>query len=461
MPISLRRLFATFLTLCNPNDSKFLWDKFKVYMIDDYVHENIQVEVAEVKALQDINFILESLGKNINEYGLVSFDVNIDEDERLRRMVAEETINFDVQGGYAYASTLNNEQQFAYDIIMEKVKLELGGTFFIDGPGGTGKTFLYKALLASVRSQNLIALATASSGVSPSLLPGGRTAHSRFKIPLETIGEIICPISKQSALATLFKMCRLIIWDEAPKVNRCAVEVVDKMLRDITNCNFPFGGKVIVLKGDFRQILPVVPKGKEEDIIKASLVFSKLWPLFFHLPLIQNMRAKLDPVFCDYLLRIGNGIEQEHDCKCIKLPNSIILPFEDEISSLKNLIHHVFSNIEEYVDNLHMMVNRVILTPRNDCVDHINRILLEQIPGQIFTYYSFDEAIDQSEQSLQEDLLNSLTLNGIPPHELNLKRHFQPLKVSMLAKSFCMPLVSIHVGKIGKQWSFLCPTSMR
>lgn len=33
-------------------------------------------------------------------------------------------------------------------------------TFFIDGPGGTGKTFLYKAILATVRSQNKIALAT-------------------------------------------------------------------------------------------------------------------------------------------------------------------------------------------------------------------------------------------------------------------------------------------------------------
>ncbi|XP_022866263.1 ATP-dependent DNA helicase PIF1-like [Olea europaea var. sylvestris] len=78
-------------------------------------------------------------------------------------------------------------------------------------------------------------------------------------------------------------------------------------------------------------------------------------------------------------------------------------------------------NILAYVDNLHNMINRVILTPMNECVDYINKILLEQIPGDFSTYYSFDEAIDKSEQSLHEDFLNTLTPNGIPPHELKLK----------------------------------------
>ena len=38
--------------------------------------------------------------------------------------------------------------------------------FFVDGPGGTGKTFLYKALLAKVHSKGLIAIATATSSIS-------------------------------------------------------------------------------------------------------------------------------------------------------------------------------------------------------------------------------------------------------------------------------------------------------
>ena len=46
--------------------------------------------------------------------------------------------------------------------------------FFIDGPGGTGKTFLYNTLMSKVRSQSKIALGLASSGIAALLLPGGR-----------------------------------------------------------------------------------------------------------------------------------------------------------------------------------------------------------------------------------------------------------------------------------------------
>jgi ATP-dependent DNA helicase PIF1 len=58
------------------------------------------------------------------------------------------------------------------------------GLFFVDGPGGTGKTFLYRALLAKLRSQDKLVVATTTSEVTTAIMPGGRTTHSRFKIPL-------------------------------------------------------------------------------------------------------------------------------------------------------------------------------------------------------------------------------------------------------------------------------------
>uniref|UniRef100_A0A3Q7EVU2 ATP-dependent DNA helicase n=1 Tax=Solanum lycopersicum TaxID=4081 RepID=A0A3Q7EVU2_SOLLC len=90
----------------------------------------------------------------------------------------------------------------------------IGRAFFIDGPGGTGKSFLYRALLATVRYRGFIALATASSGVAALLHPGGRTAHSRFKIPINIEGKFSCNISKQSSLASLIRDAKLIVWDE-------------------------------------------------------------------------------------------------------------------------------------------------------------------------------------------------------------------------------------------------------
>ena len=75
------------------------------------------------------------------------------------------------------------------NIIIEFLK---GKNFlFIDGPGGTAITFLYKALLAYARSKK-ITVAVASSGIASLLLPGGRTAHYTFKIPIQLSFDSTC-----------------------------------------------------------------------------------------------------------------------------------------------------------------------------------------------------------------------------------------------------------------------------
>jgi len=35
------------------------------------------------------------------------------------------------------------------------------------------------------------------------------------------------------------------------------IEIMNRTLRDIMNNDLPFGGKIIVLDGDFRQLLPI------------------------------------------------------------------------------------------------------------------------------------------------------------------------------------------------------------
>ncbi|XP_050890730.1 uncharacterized protein LOC127096163 [Lathyrus oleraceus] len=75
---------------------------------------------------------------------------------------------------------LNNDQMIAFKTIMNVIVQKHSGVFFVDGPGGTRKTFLYRALIASLRSRGEIILATASSGIAATLLLGDRTAYSRF-----------------------------------------------------------------------------------------------------------------------------------------------------------------------------------------------------------------------------------------------------------------------------------------
>lgn len=51
-------------------------------------------------------------------------------------------------------------------------------------------------------------------------------------------------------------------------------------------------------------------------------------------------------------------------------------------------------------------------------MDKKNTLLIQTFPGELTQYYSFDEAIDPSEQSITDDFLNVLTPNGLPLHEL-------------------------------------------
>jgi hypothetical protein len=151
------------------------------------------------------------------------------------------------------ADSLNMDQKAAYEKIMSVVHGDEGGVFFVDGPGGTGKTFLYRALLATIRGQKKIAVATATSGVAASIMPGGRTAHSRFKIPLSIEDGGYCTLTKQSGTAKLLQSASLIIWDEASMTKRQAVEALDNSMRDImSRPDLPFGGKTVVFGGDFR-----------------------------------------------------------------------------------------------------------------------------------------------------------------------------------------------------------------
>ena len=81
-------------------------------------------------------------------------------------------------------------------------------------------------------------------------------------------------------------------------INRHSVEAVDRTFRDLLRCDSIFGGKCIVMGGDFRQILPVVPKGGRTEIVDATLNTSALWHHCTLLELKQNMRIQSsnDPV---------------------------------------------------------------------------------------------------------------------------------------------------------------------
>ncbi|KAL4090226.1 hypothetical protein QTP88_025121 [Uroleucon formosanum] len=146
---------------------------------------------------------------------------------------------------------------------------------FLGAPGGTGKFFLISLILATIRSQNKIALALASSGIAATLLEGGQTTHSN------------------SAMAKVLQQCQLIVWDECTMAHTKSLEALDRTLKDPRRNNNRFGGAMILLARDFRQTLPVIPRSTPADKLNAYLKSSNLWKHVKVLHLSRNMRVEL------------------------------------------------------------------------------------------------------------------------------------------------------------------------
>ncbi|KAL4590838.1 hypothetical protein LXL04_003781 [Taraxacum kok-saghyz] len=420
-PADLRRLFATILIYCEPGDVRKLWDEHYNSLSEDYSQQCQSYERVKTMVLVDIGVFLQSMGKHLGEFDLPLLNTTINLESGGYCEVQEE-YSIVIEDEHVRAKdSFNSDQKVAYDKIMRHVDGNLSGVFFIDGPGGTGKTFLYKALLAEVRSRGLVALATASSGAAANNMPGGRMAHSRFKIPINLDNNSMCNIKQQSGVAQLLRLAKIIIRDESSMAHRQAVEAVDRSIQDITKLNLPFGGKIMILGSDFRQVLPVVRRGTRAQIVDSSLRMSPLWPSIKKLSLTINMRALADPWFFEFLMRVGDGEEGAIDGTFIRIPDDMSIPYTDKGKSKDDLIDAIFPSLQINGGSSDYVISRAILSTKNKNVDEVNDQLIDKFIGEQRVYYSFDEAEDDKNNFYPMEFLNSLNVSGLPPHYLRLK----------------------------------------
>ncbi|XP_074299984.1 uncharacterized protein LOC141631180 [Silene latifolia] len=325
MPNALRRLFATILIFSCPNNPAEFWEKYDCPLSEDFRKQFPGDEAKVLQLTRGRSAILEGMGKTFKQFGLDHLHFEQQAILQCTRDISD-ALNAPVPLlQLASRKQLNVRQRTAYKSIIEHVKAAKGGAFFIDGPGGTGKTFLYGALYAKVRSMGKICLATTTSGIAASNLPTGRTTHFRFKIPLDTEETLTCDVPKQGGLACLIREAALIIWDEASMAKRENIEVVNMLFQDVCNSSLLFGGKVIVFGGDFRQVLPVLPRRTQQEAVEASIVSSPIWQELTKFQLTENIRAKEDPVFSEFLLKLGNGELQTEESSLVALSQQLIL----------------------------------------------------------------------------------------------------------------------------------------
>ncbi|RCN29714.1 hypothetical protein ANCCAN_24523 [Ancylostoma caninum] len=151
-------------------------------------------------------------------------------------------------------------------------------------------------------------------------------------------------------------------------VPKFSLEAVDLLLPDLMCNTLPFGGKIIVIGGDFRQVLPIIERRREGDMVDACIKNSRLWRDFETHNLFVNMRAASSgSSWCDLLIAIGNGkIEQDSEGR-IHLPSDLM--------SNGNSIDEVFGDELTNTDNLS---DYAILAPCNFDVNRINEEAIDR-----------------------------------------------------------------------------------
>ncbi|KAL4101308.1 hypothetical protein QTP88_021328 [Uroleucon formosanum] len=356
-------------------------------------------------------------GSDMAVFGIASENVN------------DEISNFQM-GRYEFVRNnvplLNEQQKQVYETLMQAVDNNTGGLFSLDAPGGTGKTFVISLILATIRSRCDIALALASSGIAATLLDGGRTAHSALKLPLNlnTIDTLTCNISRSSAMGKLLMQCKLIVWDECTMAHKKSLEALNFTLKDLRRNNNIFGGLMILLAGDFRQTLPVVPRGTPADELNACLKASSLWNNVKTLSLTTNMRVQLQndqsaAQFSKQLLDLGNGkVPVDATSGLITLTNDFCRFVDTQLV----LIENVFPNISENYKNYAWLSQRAILAAKNNDVHALNFTIQSKIAGDLVTYKSVDSITNPDDVvNYPTEFLNSLEIPGFPPHNLQLK----------------------------------------
>ena len=422
MPQRLRLLFVRILIHCQPIYPERLWDRFKDPMSDDFSRYN-EKNISHQMAYSCINDLLNKEGKSLADFPTMEQSVPIitSMDNNLHEGLQNES-----EIGARQYSQLNNEQKIIVDEVLNAARNESENQFgtkciFVKGQGGSGKTFLYETIYHILKSENINVSSMAYTGIASILLPKGKTVHKTFGLQVPLFYDSSSNITAESKETQILRETKVFIWDEAPMAPRHALEIVDRTLKSIMNNDLPFGGKIMVLGGDFRQLLPMRVNGTRAETVNLSIKNSVLWKNFTTFELKTNMRVLPEELeFAKFLIDVGDGILNDQN-DCIEIPEHCIIP-ENEC-----IVREIFGKLIEQ-KKFDEMSQCAILSARNIDVDEINEQvtnLLDASTERIYSGIDSTQNCDNGEMNevLLPEYLNSLNPSSLPPHKLRLRKY--------------------------------------
>ncbi|CDF38382.1 ATP dependant DNA Helicase PIF1 [Chondrus crispus] len=435
--VPLSHLFATILVHRQPSDPLSLWNEHLELFLTD-IRNRARGQPIRRQQLRDehhaASYVLREMQEALqtvrSDWTLANFGLPLPDDSlpALEQKQEIQTPEAQAQQWEQRLQTslplLNTNQRHAFDEIVGSMLPGISWSSPLSRCSWRNRqTFVLSAIQDFLRSRRRQVIAVATSAVAAVLLDdGGRTAHSVFKILIPISAESTCSFSTNSDTGRTLQQVDLIIWDEIVMCHRHCIETVNRSLRDLMQTDRPFGGKFLVLAGDFRQILPVVPGGSRGQIVSACV---KASPLYRDLPdLRADPAADVDALnFPEFLLSVGEGrLQGEQRPEWISLPQSVA--FEHTI---RNLCFRVFEGIRDNYADPAWLTKRVILTTKNRPLEQVNEVIDNMISGPYRTYLCADKVENENTNALiyPTELLNTLTAwSALPDHKLKLKKGF-------------------------------------
>ena len=467
----LRETFIIMIFYNNVENPRKLWDEFKDYLCDDFRYQRVNMEGVSVQnkectqddydaALHQLSDILSgpAFKKRLMDFNLPQpikekdTLVAFQHYEDIRIQSETTNINFEREQYENMRSTMNTEQLFLINTLnAELADIKNKNTakcYFIDAPGGTGKTYCLNAFIHHCLSLKLNIIVTSYAGVAALLLKNGRTAHSQFKFPLnQSMAD--CSLGTLKATEPLGKQlywADVIFLDELTMMHKLLFELLHNNCIDLHHRHHPelkrtfhtpFAGKLIIGAGDPRQCLPIKKYADRTTIVQSVVNRSYLWVHFKELHLSINERvmknAKGQPesyqreckLFTEQLLTLGDGTFPIYDRNNSAVNISkIIHTTTTEETSVKDFVLWCYPEFQGIRDKISLH-EKAILCVFNEDVDEVNKIAIDLVDGYVRQCYSADELdLNNCKEEYKDtpfEYLHTLEISGFPSHELNLK----------------------------------------
>ncbi|XP_073986899.1 uncharacterized protein [Rhodnius prolixus] len=264
---------------------------------------------------------------------------------------------------------------------------------FVSGVGGTGKSYLLKALKLWINNRfppkkDTISVAiTAPTGLAAYNV-NGVTIYRLLSLPVEhqqTAEYNKLNVESCRAIRHVLQDMKLLIIDEISLVSSLVFAYIHLRLTEIAKNNEPFGNFNILLFGDLLQLQPVKGNQVFKKLTRiecksklGSIGSVDLWSMFEYDELKINVRQKNDKSgFINTLLNIRSGNICTED---IALLNSRVLPNND--------LNNVIQKYKELVDSgKHPLC---LFATKSQCTT-FNKLYSDKFAKEIVTIDSIDE----------------------------------------------------------------------